>query len=121
MTLQNETLRQGESQILTVTVYSNDNLPERVNLTNATLKWEMWHPLTGAVLTKLTPVDIEILDQNDFEGKCAVTITKTDTSALIPLTYRHALLYVPIVGDSDVVMEGYIIVKSSRGLGVFEE
>jgi hypothetical protein len=121
MTLQNETLRQGESQNITVTVYSNDTPPERINLTNATLKWEMWHPLTGAVLTKITPVDIEILDQNDFEGKCAVTITKTDTSALIPLTYWHALLYVPFVGDSDVVMEGYIIVKSSRGLGVVEE
>jgi len=111
---QNETLWQGKSETITVNL-TQPELSTPVPITG-TLRWELWHVLTGVALEKTSEVEGEITISEDDTNQCAITITKDDTTGLIPLTYWQGLFYIPSAGDSDMIMQGFVTVNPSRGL-----
>ena len=111
---QNETLWQGKSETITVNLTQSDGTTP-VPITG-TLRWELRHILTGVALEKTSDAEGEITISEADTNQCAISITKTDTTGLMPLTYWQGLFYIPQEGDSDMIMQGYVAVNPSRGL-----
>ena len=115
---QNETLWQGKSETITVNLTQSDGTTP-VPITG-TLRWELWHILTGVALEKTSDAEGEITISEADTNQCAISITKTDTTGLMPLTYWQGLFYIPAAGDSDMIMQGFVILNPSRGLETAE-
>jgi hypothetical protein len=111
---QNETLWQGKSETITVNLTQPD-LTTPVPITG-TLRWELWHVLTGVALEKTSDVEGGIVISAEHTNQCAITIDVEDTTELLPLTYWQGLFYIPQAGNSDMIMQGLVTVNPSRGL-----
>jgi hypothetical protein len=114
---QNETLWQGKSETITVSLMQPD-LITPVPLTGGTLRWELWHILTGVALEKTSDPDGGIAISVEHTNQCAISVTADDSAGLTPLTYWQGLFYIPESGDSDLIMQGIVQVNPSRGLEV---
>jgi hypothetical protein len=112
-TIQNETLWQGKSETIVVSLTASDGSTP-IALDDSTLRWELWHLLTGVALEKTTDKGIIISDT--YGSHAEISVSAPDTATLIPLTYWQGLFYIPAIGDGDMIMQGFVTVNPSRGL-----
>lgn len=114
VTDQDFTMYAGDSRTLTIAVVDGDGAA--VDLTGATIEWGLWSETDPATLliSKSTSSGIAILTQSgDTLGKCRVTLSPANTSALQG-DYRHEAEVTDGAGNISTTTTGKATIYPSR-------
>lgn len=98
----------GDDKVITVTVYDNDDAI--VNITSATITWQLSHNVSSAALiSKTVGSGISLSDPSN--GQFTITLDPADTASLSGRYYHEAEI-TDIGGNVSTAMVGHATIKT---------